>query len=212
MTEKKHSTNIPLKLRPISWYRGYLKDRADKIGAETRQKANLYFYIALTLLTVSFFGFFAIKPTLETVSNLNKQYEDNKIVYNSLRTKLSALQSLDSSYQQLQSDLDYVYAAIPQSSKIPYLTRQIETIAQQSGVILDRLDFQPVEIFPGQKKTENYSVVFNLTVEGSELNINSFISNLINFDRILSIDRIATGKNDSNVFAGSLTGKAYFSK
>lgn len=212
MTGKKQSINIPLKLRPLSWYRGYLRDQAEKLDAQTKQKANLYFYIGLTLFTVSFFGFFAIKPTMETVSNLNKQYEDNKLVYNALKNKLSALQALDASYQLIQPDLDYVYSAIPQTNKIPYLTRQIEMLAQQNKVTLNRLDFQSIELFPGDKKTENYSVVFNLAIEGSELNINAFIASLINFDRILSIDRITTGKNDSNVFAGSITARAYFSK
>lgn len=212
MTEKKQAINIPLKLRPLSWYRGYLKDRMDKLNAETKQKANLYFYIGLTLFTVSFFGFFAIKPTMETVSNLNKQYEDNKLIYNALKNKLSALQTLDASYQLIQPDLSYVYAAIPKTSKIPYLARQIETLAQQNNVTLNRLDFQRVELYPGIKTTGNYSVAFNLAVQGSELNINSFIASLINFDRILSIDRIATGKNDNNIFSGSITARAYFSK
>ncbi len=93
MTGKKQSINIPLKLRPLSWYRGYLRDQAEKLDAQTKQKANLYFYIGLTLFTVSFFGFFAIKPTMETVSNLNKQYDS---ISQQIATLKSALKSANS--------------------------------------------------------------------------------------------------------------------
>lgn len=208
---KKPSSNLSLKLMPIAWYRDYLKDKTKNLDEQTKQKANAYFFIGLTLFTVSIFGLLAIKPTLQTITNLNKQYQDDQAVYNALKDKLAALNSLDSSYQQIFQDLDYVYSAIPKSNKITYLARQIEKLAEESGVSLERLNFGTIELFPGQK-TENYSFTFNMVLEGSEPKINSFIGNLINFDRIISLERLVTGKTEHDSFGATIVGRAYFSR
>src|SRR3989344_5000597 len=80
-------------------------------GLSDAQKKSItaYAYIILTLFTVSFFGIFAITPTLTTIGNLNRQYEDSKLVYEALNKKLSSLQLLDFQYKEIQPDLPAIY-------------------------------------------------------------------------------------------------------
>ncbi len=181
------------------------------MGKEERQKIAGYFHITLTLFTVSFFGFFAIAPTLSTISNLQKQYEDNKLIYESLNKKLSNLQLLDFQYKEIQPDLEIIYSAIPRTPQIPYLTRQLENIARDSNVLLTKLNFSTLEIYPNIKKEPIYSFTFSLNAEGGQENLNSFIAAVINFDRIIGIDRIATGINEEAKYVTSITGRAFFS-
>lgn len=176
-----------------------------------RKKITHYVYITLTLLTVSFFGFFAIAPTLGTISNLNKQYKDNKLVYDALSRKLSNLQLLDFEYREIQSDLPVIYSAIPRTTKIPYLTRQLENIALNNNLIITKLSFGTVEIFPNAKTDSMYSFTFTINVVGEESQINNFIGSIINFDRIVGIDRIATGRDSENKYTAGVTGRVYFS-
>ena len=125
-----------------------------------RKKLIAYVYIILTLLTVSFFGLFAITPTLSTIANLNKQYQDNLLVRDALNKKLSNLKLLDTQYKSVQPDLALIYSAIPQTTKIPQLTRQLENLASQDGVLITRLDFGDTEIFPTSKNDPIYSFTF----------------------------------------------------
>jgi len=193
-------------------YKDYLARYTKTLDKTTQQRLTAYIYIILSLFTASFFGVFAIKPTLDTISNLNKQYADNILVYEALKTKLAALQSLDNQYVVIQKDLDHVYLAIPQKNNIPYMTRQLEDLAREKNVLITKLNFGTIELYPAKKPTPNlYSFAFTISVEGSEENINTFITSIISFDRIVAIERIITGKVEATKFGTTISGKSYFS-
>lgn len=178
-----------------------------------KEKAVTYAYLVFSLVTISLFGIFAILPAFSTISTLNKQYEDNKKVADALEKKLSALASLDREYAGIQSDLTYVYNAVPSSSQIPTFLRQVETIAQDNNVTIDALSTGTVEYFPlDNNATDLYSYTFSLEASGTEQNINNFINTIITFNRVVSIDRITTGSISNSEFKVSLGGKVYFSK
>lgn len=183
----------------------------ESLSLDQRKKVAAYLYISLTLFTISFFGFFAITPTLATIANLEKQYEDNKLTLDSLNKKLSSLTLLDFQYKEIQQDLEKIYSAIPRTPRMPYLTRQLENVAKDSGIIIRKLNFGNIELYPNTKNEPIYSFNFSISIVGDEQNINAFISNLINFDRIVGIDKISTGKNEENKYEASIIGRAYFS-
>lgn len=199
--------NTPLMQKLHELYSKYIEALSD----EQRKKAIAYIYISLTLFTVSFFGFFAIAPTLTTILNLQKQYKDNVLVLEALNKKLSNLTLLDFQYKDIQQDLESIYSAIPRTPRMPYLTRQIEEIAKSSGIIIRKLTLGKVELYPNQKADPIYAFTFSVDITGDEKNINTFVSDLIGFDRIVGIDKISTGKNEDNRYEASIIGKAYFS-
>ncbi len=178
--------------------------------SEGIQKLTAYFYIILTLATVCFFGIAAIGPTLNTVSNLNKQYKDNMTVYEVLSQKLANLALLDSQYQTIQTNLDQLYAAIPKTAAVPKLTRQIENIASANDLKVTKFSVGTVEIFPNVKNKPIYSFLFSIDVAGNKANVNNFIADVINFDRIVAIERIITGTNQETQYTTSFTGRVYF--
>jgi len=175
-----------------------------------KQKITGYFYITLTLLAVSFFGFFAIGPTLSTVSSLNKQYKDNMLISDALKTKLKNLKTLDSQYVSIQSSVPQIYNAIPRATQIPQLTRQLENIAANSNVALTGLTFNKVELYPYSDLIPMYSFLFTANISGDKTNIDQFLSTVINFNRIIGIERVSTGKNQEGKFTLSFTGRAFF--
>ncbi|OGH17360.1 MAG: hypothetical protein A3C30_04120 [Candidatus Levybacteria bacterium RIFCSPHIGHO2_02_FULL_40_18] len=183
----------------------------EALSLDQMKKIVAYLYIILTLFAFSFFGFFAIAPTLSTVANLNKQYEDNKLILDSLNKKLSSLTLLDFQYKEIQQDLENIYSAIPQTPRIPFLTRQLENIAKDSGVTIKKLNFGTVELYPNIKNEPIYSFNFTVDIIGDQRSVNAFISNIIGFDRIVGIDKISTGKNAENNYEASIIGRVYFS-
>lgn len=179
------------------------------VGNDVEKFAG-YLYIMLTLITVSFFGLFAIGPTLNTVSNLNKQYKDNMIIYDALSQKLTNLALLDSQYQIIKPKVDGVYAAIPRSNDIPKLTRQLENLAVINNIQITKLSFGTVEIYPNSKKTPLYSFTFTINVAGNQEDVNIFLSDVINFERIVGVDKIVTGTSPENKYTTSFTGRVFF--
>lgn len=178
---------------------------------QNQEKLTAYLYIIFSLFAVSFFGFFALRPTISTISNLQKQLGDSRTVYASLKTKLEALRTLDGQYEQLQGVLPIVYAAIPKTSQIPTLTRQFEKLAQSNQLTINSIDFGTFEYYPATSNNRQlYSYTFTIDVQGTEPDVDTFISSLISFDRILSIDKISTGRNQAGEFQATIAGQAYY--
>ena len=180
------------------------------IRPEDKQKYEAYIYISLTLFTACFLGIFAIGPTLNTVSNLDKQYKDNQLVYAALHQKFINLQKLDTEYQNIQGDLEQIYSAIPKSAQIPKLTRQIENIAQQNNLFVAKYSVGSIEIYPNVKPSPIYSYNFVVNVSGQDIDVNQFIADIINFDRIVGIDKITTGRTQETQSTVFLTGRVFF--
>lgn len=177
----------------------------------SQEKITAYLYTIFSLFAVSFFGFFALRPVIGTISELQKQLSDSKAVYKALNTKLDALNKLDVQYEAIQGSLPIVYDAIPKTSQIPTLTRQFETIAQTNKLTVNSINFGTFEFYPATNNSrELYSYTFTVDVEGKEGDINDFITSIISFDRILSIDKISTGKNSNGVFQATIVGQAYY--
>lgn len=192
----------------IQTYKSYL---AKKFKSQDKKKIAGSLYIVFSLFALSVFGIFAISPSLSTVSNLQKQYDDNKIVLNALRTKGQALGSLYQEYTSLSPDLFYVDSAIPPNPKIPLLTRQIETLVGSYNLTLKNLDFGTIELYPlGNNNSSIYSFNFNLQVEGDGIAVSNFVSDFIDFSRLISVDRMSFSKTGDDFSTANIVGKAYF--
>lgn len=177
---------------------------------QNKQRVVAYIYIILSLFSLSFFGLFAIGPTLSTISELNKEYADGKNVLKQLQEKNSNLRSLNAQYLQIQPNLSLITNAIPDSPNVSQLTRQVEVLATKNNLVLQKLDTGLLELYPAKNSnTSIFSFMFSTTVSGSEKDINNFIVEIINIDRIIGIERLSTGKQQ-NDFTAAITGKAFF--
>lgn len=178
---------------------------------QNKQQVTAYLYIIFSLLALSFFGLFAIGPTITTISNLNKQYAQDQTALKELQDKNAALKLLGAQYVDIQPDLNLIENAIPQSPKVAELTRQLETLATQNNLVVQKLDAGLMELFPGKNANSPiFSFSFTINVAGSEKDINSFIGNIISMGRIIGIDKLTTGKQQNNTFTASIAGKAFF--
>jgi len=180
--------------------------------SQNKQKTTAYIYVIFSLLALSFFGLFAISPTITTVSELNKQHEEGTEALKKLQEKNQAIRTLNSKFLTVQPDLVLIDKAIPQSPKVSEFTRQLEALTINNNVAVQKIDVGLMELFPAKNSNEPiFSYTFSISVIGDEQGINSFIADLINMERILGIDRLATG-NQNNTQSASITGKAYFYK
>lgn len=198
-----------LKLTIKSSYKTYA-DRYYKARDENeRQKIIAYIYITISLFTLSFFGFFAIRPTIVTIVNLNRQLEDNREVLEKIKQKQADLAKLTQDFETMSGDIALIEKAVPKTPNIPYLSRQIETVAFRSNVTITSLDFGAIDAGE-QKAGDLASFPISISVEGNEIDVNKFIRELSSIDRLLGFERFTTGKARRTAFGGIISMKGYF--
>lgn len=177
-----------------------------------KEKTQNFTTIILTFITLSFFGLFAINPTITTIARLQKQLSDSKFVDQKLQEKISALNSLQNEYMSVKENMPIILDAIPTKPETILFTALLQGVARQNGISITRLQLFQVELSKKQQEKDIYSSFpFVIEAEGTQDNLITFISELINFQRIISIENISYGKTKENdVFHLSLRGESYF--
>lgn len=180
-------------------------------ASQNKQKVTAYLYVIFSLFALSFFGLFAIGPTITTISNLNKQLGEDKAALKQLQDKNTALKSLSAQFLDIEPELDLIDNAIPQSPKVAELSRQLEILSVKNNLTVQKLDSGLMELYPSKNvNTPIFSYTFSIGVSGSEKDINVFIGDVINMGRIIGIEKLTTGKQQNNLFSTSITGRVFF--
>lgn len=188
--------------------KGYLD-----IFPQLRQKRTQDFTaLAFTLIALSFFGFFAINPTLSTIAQLKKQLSDSQLVDKKLGEKIIHLSSLREKYNLLENDIPLILTALPQNPNAPLLIGKIQSLAKESNLTVKKIQSLQLEITKPKEDPGNYSsFIFSFEGEGSSYDdLSGFLSFLINFDRIITIDTLSITEGEGEKLKISLQGKAYF--
>jgi len=178
-----------------------------------QEKTQKFTSIILTFMALSFFGIFAINPTISTIVRLRRELTDARFTETGLTQKISNLSSLGREYQQLENDIPYVLNAVPQDPQISLLVAQIQSVAQDSGVILEGVQTFEVEVLnpkTAQKKYSSFS--FSVTAEGGYNEVLRLIDLISTMQRVVSLDIIALNRkaDQSGTTQLSLKGTAYF--
>ena len=178
-----------------------------------QEKTQKFTSVMLTFLALSFFGIFAINPTISTIVRLRRELVDAKFTETGLTQKIGNLSSLGKQYQQLENDIPYVLSALPKDPQISLLVAQIQSTAQDSGIFLDDLQTFEVEVStPKTAKKKYSSFSFSLTAEGKYNDVLKLIDSISTMQRVVSLDIISLNRkaDQSGTVALSLKGTAYF--
>lgn len=178
------------------------------------EKTKNFTTLILTLVALSFFGFFAISPTLSTIAQLRRQIGDNEFVNKKLEEKIQNLSLLQREYGLLEKDFPIVFAGIPQAPSAPLLVGQIQFLALESSLAITRLQVFQVELSQTIDKNEPSSFAFSLEAQGTTPKLLSFLNSLLSFERIITLENIALSKSSDKeeVLKLDLKGRAYFKK
>lgn len=169
--------------------------------------------LVFTITALSFFGLFAISPTLSTIANLNKQLSDNKLVDQQLQNKINNLYLLQQKYSQLTPNLPYVLDSFPKNPQVPLLVAQLQSLAQSSNIIITSLQTFEVEIPNFSVSTKKYyAFSFSISAGGSYENLSTFINSVVKMQRIVSINTLSLTRNTGEGPSTQLNfkGTAYF--
>ncbi len=177
------------------------------------KKTVSYFTLTFTLIVLSFFGIFAIRPTLITATSLIKSVEDLKKLNKDYENKINSLIAAQSEYEKIRDDLPLIESALPINANFSKLAKNLERFANQENVSISQLQIDTVPISTPSSKSKMEQYGFSMTVFGEYSSLNSFISHLLNWRRILtikSLDFIQEGGTTSGTLRLTLKGVAYY--
>ena len=183
-----------------------------------QKKARTYAGLIITLLTITFFLIFAIKPTLITITALIRELKDQRLVAQKLQAKINALREAQQEYSLIENDLPLIDQALPKEPQLSTLVKQIETLTQHSGVTLEGVSFTktPLKRPTPEKNKERGKVStinLNLTLSGDYQNLKKFLHNLIFLRRIIVIESLAfkpQRKKEAKLLTLNLKLKTYY--
>lgn len=175
-------------------------------------RVSAYFMLILSLFSISFFGIFAINPTLKTIAQLQKETADSQEAYKKLQEKNRNLLVLQGEYRKIESDLPLVYAALPKEVSAPIFLLKIRTLAKSNNLELSNLLVSKSPLSEVQEG-ELTAIAFSLTASGKYQDINSFLGSLTKLDRIVGFNSLEITPAAMTEGAESLTlgvsGKIY---
>lgn len=171
-----------------------------------------------TLIAIGIFIVFAIKPTVETISDLQKKIEEYKQANEAITKKSDDLSKARANYKNLDPQVrTLITEKIPNNNpNIRELIQALEQTAQENQASISALQIQPLEINapnPNKVPSELTEVGFTFNVEGNYNQVINMLNTLANNTRILSIDKLNVNKLQSgnNLFM-AIKGKAYYLK
>lgn len=217
-------------------YREYLKLLPNMEKENTRIVVTLIF----TFFALSFFGIFAINPTLTTIVELKRKHADSLLIYEGLKVKTSSLASLQSQYNTLTPEIPIILEAIPQNPDPTVLLAQINGLAEQKNVSLISLETsnvtlmkksnsptvateeinltqddpsQSITIKANEENSSQNSFNFTLQVQGSYETLIEFATSISKIQRVVEIESMSINiQSDPNNLVMDVGGRAYFIK
>src|SRR5687767_7097034 len=178
-------------------YGGYLKNIQNYYEREPIIQASLQ--IILSVFAVAFFIFFAIRPTLGTITTLLRRIEDQKIVDGKLDIKIQQLIQAEENLSTYGQELTGLLSlAIPQRPEVERITKELEAISIESQAYIISLSVQESPLV-GQEQRGNDAqfVTFGIIVGGTQQQIQRFMEILENMQRSVLVTRVAISRAET---------------
>jgi hypothetical protein len=150
------------------------------------EKTQIYFTITLSLFTLSFFGLFAIRPTLMTAISLIKSVSILKQLNVKYENKISSIIKTQAEYEKARNDLYLIDIALPNNAFFSKLAVNLENIANESGVTIQQMQINNSSISDTPPSDKPLPLGFALITTGDYFSVMSYIKHLVNWKRIVN--------------------------
>lgn len=196
----------------------YIKKFRKDIAALLPQSKGIL-EITLSYAAIAFFGWFAIRPTLVTITGLFNEINTQRTVLEQLDNKINALVAADTTYRSAQHQLKLLDQALPKHHQSPEFMSQIEILALENNVNIITLNFSEFKLKPQQetplktssssqtstnrKQTTNNeeqeikNLSFQINLHGSYSDLRHFLTQLANIRRVVTVDNLSFRPNNN---------------
>ena len=149
-----------------------------------------YMELFLTLLAISLFGLFAIRPTVKTIGNLIKEIEAKNETLKIMNEKINNLNTAKDLYTKEASKIKLVDDAVPNQPKPDILALQIEQLSIEKKVVIDSMSIEGVTIL-GESDNDKQDISLSLSIAGTYFDLINFAEGLQELRRPIKYDVIS---------------------
>jgi len=163
---------------------------------------KIYLELILSLTTIIIFSIFAIKPTILTIIELNKEIQTKENTITEIKQKLIDLQKANDIMQNEAEKLARIETAIPSSATPENIILEMERLANKNSLQILNLSMSEVIIMGNEKlkkrgaetfeklPLEADELPFTVSLSGSYQNLVLLISDIENQIRPVKIDSL----------------------
>lgn len=186
-------------------YKRYVKNIA--LIYNSRKDIRAYIELMLSISVIVIFGIFAIRPTLVTITELQKEITERETVLKALTQKVKDLDTAQQLVNQNRRTLSLVDTAVPDGPLPVLYSRQIEGLSRRDGVELFGLGAERVVITGANTQpqptaaptedlaadrypTQSDSLNFSMNLRGNYINLKTFVSDVERLRRPILIDTL----------------------
>ncbi len=174
-----------------------------------------YGSIIFSLFIITFFIFYAVKPTIETILVLQKKLEDSTTVLEKVNLKARNLSQAKQNYEGLEENFKSRFdTAIPDTVNLRSVIQTLEKSALEHQASISALQVQPLVI---DSKNEDVlgtltQIAFNFNVAGKYQDLIAMLQDLKSSGRLISIEGLTLSTSLESGLVMSISGKAYYIK
>lgn len=214
----------------LSWRKDYIryKELFLKLLVKYRKRDDVkaFLEVILSLITITFFSIFALKPTVLTITELVRSNKEKERTIQKMDEKIRNIQTAQNVYRQNAEKIPLIKNSVPDTPSPDTLIRQIEGIANLNSVIIlgSSVDETLLIGMEDSKKKSKEDIVlpegarimnFSVSTSGNYSSLFNFLSNLGNMRRPIIIESVNLTANDTDsgkVIVMLITGKTTFQK
>ncbi len=150
-----------------------------KIIKESPEKKKSYIFFGFSVFVMIILIAFAIRPTILTITRINKEIKEKSTVNSLLKKKIETLSELDKQYATERKNFDNLELIFPADGNFSLFMSNIDAVAARNGFALMAVNFD-------NYKGDSFNVATKVLVpKAVRLSIKGKDSNLINLLRDL---------------------------
>lgn len=182
------------------------------------KKMQEYRPLIFSLVMVSFFSIFALRPTLTTIASLQKAIESQNALYNQVTEKIETIKTARNNYLAMDPvSREAIDSLIPNETALPDLINDLRSLAKVYDASISGLQFEALDLDGKPKNLVKQpapkEIPFTMNLKGEYITLLQFINSLNKIDRIISVDTVTVrGSTDDEGLTMSINAKAHYFK
>lgn len=172
-----------------------------KLGVNLKKKdAQAYTMLILSLFTISFFGFFALRPTIGTIAGLKRQIEDQRELDQKLSQKINQLVTAQAEYEMVAPFIPKIKTALPNNPEYIQLLTDLEKIRGAEGATISSVTIGDVALEidkPGL-------LSINIDAQGEYFPLEELVDKILRNERLMTISALDVNQSSRDQSTGVL--------
>ncbi|MBI4130641.1 hypothetical protein HY468_04960 [Candidatus Roizmanbacteria bacterium] len=164
------------------------------------EEVQAYTMAILSFFALAFFTLFAIKPTLTSFFQLQRQIEDSKEIDRKLEMKIGALLQAQELYQQHQTDIELLDKALPSEPQFTEFLQKVERLVVENESTISAFASHDFSFLPPERIVNEQgkpkAVDFTFTARAPFPENEQVLKTLMRLKRVVLLKNITFAKTE----------------